>query len=281
LQERYGEIKLFLNSEIYFKQITTYFTCDSTSGIKLSNEQLQEFYPRFNALVPQLLSSCNNINVGRITVLYIWLRYFKTWVSEECLFETLENIDLLWVADISYKELSYVLVRLDEYDTTKEYIRDNWGDYFTAAVTASTDGDDIRSILGWFEHYEIDNWSSNKSFITELGSQVNQLYTADDIDLSRKHEGIISAYYEGYHSEALRMVEEKISDDYSNFLSDCGLSDFYDEFHKNADYDSQKILDNFVESYQTPEDDYDPGERIQSNSPGLDEDGAIQKLFER
>lgn len=281
LQERYVEIKRIFNSVIYFKQITTYFTCDSTGGVELSKEQLQELYPQFNVLIPQLLSSCENINIGRVTVLYIWLRYFRTRVSEEYLIETLENTNLFLIDGVSYKELSYVLSKLDEYNSTKEYIRNNWGDYFTAAISTASDSDDIKSILKWFDYYEIEDWSSNKNFMLEVESQVNQLYTVDDIDLSRKQDGIVNAYYEGCHSEALKIVEEKISNDYFNFLNNCGLSDFYDEFHKSADYDAQNVLDNFLEGLNTPDDDYDPGERIRSNSQGLDEDGAIQKLFER
>lgn len=281
LQNRFGEIRRIINSVIYFEQITIYFGIDSTAGIELSQEQLKDYYPQFNALIPQLLSFSEDIDAGRVTVLYIWLRYFRELIAEEQLIETLKETDLFFTNDLKSGEISYVLSSLDMYDSTKEYIVDNWEAFFIPAVKVADDSYSLKIIVSWFDHYEIEDWSSNQTFISALGSQVNQLYSADDVDLSDKSEGIISAYYEGFHSQALEIVENKISDNYFDFLKDCGLSDFYDEFHGNADYDSLKILDDVVESYNVLDDDYDPMERIQSNSSSGDENEAIYRLFER
>lgn len=282
LKERYAEVKRVLHSVAYFKQITGYFRPDTASGIKLTSTQLKQYYPQFNLLVAQLLASSEDEMVGNITLLYILLEYFPTLVTEERLYKIITETDLTFASAVAHREIRHVLNKLDEYTSTQKYIKEHWRNFFTAAIESATDSYDVANVLGLFDYYEVykEDWSEDESFVEALKSKVNQLYSTEDVDLSNKQESIADAYYSGYKEHALSIVEEKISDDYLSFLSDCDLSDYYEQFYNDADIDSQSILDSVLESYGRHDDDYDPRERG-DYSPSVNEDTAIQRLFER
>ncbi|HMF73068.1 MAG TPA: restriction endonuclease [Flavitalea sp.] len=282
LGERYSETKRILYSAVYFKQITGYFTPESSNGIKLTATQLKLFYPKFNAILPNLLSSSNDEMTGNISALYILLNYFRDLVTEERLLEIITETDLSFATGVSFKELIFILNKLDEYTSTQKYIQENWEDFFSAAIEAANDSYDISKVLDLFTYYELyeEDWSANPRFMSAVQSRVNELYSSDDLDLSSKQDTIFNAYYAGYHERALDIVAEKISDDYTNFLNDCSLSNYYEQFYPQADLDTQGVLDTFIGSYNT-HDDYDPGDRMVSSPSVFNEDSAIQQLFER
>jgi Restriction endonuclease/ATPase family associated with various cellular activities (AAA) len=283
LQERFSEIKRILYSATYFKQITGYFKIDSATGIQLTQSQLNQYYPQFNLLLPDLLASSGDEMIGNITTIYILLNYFPALTTEERLLKIVTDTDLFLSTNVNYKELTFVLNKLDEYSSTQKYIKEHWQDFFTAAIESSTDSYDISNVLGLFQYYELykEDWSADSTFMSATKTRVNELYSSDDLDLSNKQDRIFDAYYSGYHDRALDIVQEKISDDYIDFLNDCDLSDYYDEFYTGADFDTQGLLDSFLESYGNNDDDYDPSDRIQSSSQPFNEDSAIQQLFER
>jgi len=282
LKERFSEIKRILNSAVYFKQITAYFRSDSSNGIKLTEAQLKQYYPQFNLLVPDLLASSKDEMVGNITLLYILLEYFPTQITEERLAKIITETDLSFSSNVNHLELRFVLNKLDEYSSTQEYINEYWQEFFIAAIESASDSYDISNVLGIFAYYELyeEDWSNDSVFLAALKSRVNQLYSCDDLDLSSKQDRIHDAYYSGYKERALSIVEEKISDDYLSFLSDCNLLDYYEQFYQDADIDSQSVLESVLESYGDHDDDYYPSDRTDS-SPILNEDSAIERLFER
>ncbi|OCB75540.1 hypothetical protein B0A79_23800 [Flavobacterium piscis] len=282
LKDHTTEVKRILYSVVYFKQITTYFRSDSSNGIKLSQPLLKQYYLRFNKLVPKLLDSCKDKMSGNITLLYILLQYFPDIVTEERLLQILSTNDLKSSQNVNYNEINFVLFKIDEYNTTNTYIKANWQEYFTVAIEAATESYDISSILGMFGYYELDeeDWSKDEAFMSAVQLRVNQLYSAGDADLSKEHDDIFRNYHRGYTNEALSLVEQGLSNDYLNFLNNCNLSNYYEEFYDYADIDSSSVLSSLVDDYGSRDDNYDPSDRI-SHSQTFDENSEIERLFER
>ncbi|PXY45234.1 nSTAND3 domain-containing NTPase [Flavobacterium hydrophilum] len=282
LKDHTTEVKRILYSVAYFKQITTYFRSDSTTGIKLSETLLKNYYFRFNKLLPKLLDSCRDKMSGNITLLYILLQYFPDIVTEERLLQILSTTDLKSCQYVDYNEINFVLRKIDEYNTTNSYIKSHWQEYFTVAIEAAKESYDISSILGMFGYYELneDDWSKDEDFMSAVQLRVNQLYSAGDADFSKEQDDIITNYHRGYTDEALSLVQQGLSNDYLNFLNNCDLSNYYEEFYDYADIDSSSVLSSLVDDYGSRDDDYDPSGRITRNRT-IDENSEIDRLFER
>ena len=282
LKDHSTEVKRILCSATYFKQITGYFRSDSSNGIKLSQNYLKLYYKQFIALSPTLLASSKDEMSGNITLLYVLLNYFQKLVPEEKLLEILTDTDVTYSQNNNYNEIKSVLNKLDEYASTLEYVKTNWQHFFIGAIESSTDSYELSSIFGAFGYYELyeEDWSQDEDFMTTVKWKVNQLYSTADIDFSYNRDRIWDSYYEGYKSEALAIVKDKIEEDYLQFLNNCDLSSFYDQFYQDADIDSSSILDSLIDDFRNRDDDYYPYEKS-NNKTIVDEDSAINQLFER
>jgi DNA polymerase III delta prime subunit len=282
LRDNYAEVKRILHSIAYFKQLTSYFKSYGTNAIALSTKQLSLFYPIFCERLPNLLTNVSHRMTAQLKHIYILLNYFKDLFSEEELLELVSETDLTYAKNVDHKEIMGVLGDIYLYDSVQGYIKANWQDFFQMAVETALDSGDIKSILeelGYYEVYE-EIWSADEDFRTTLKYRVNHLYSTDDIDLSDKQDQISDSYYGGYRDHAKAIVEEKVTNDYSDFLSDCDLSQFFQEFYEYADIDTESLVDSMLESH-SDYDDYDPSERISNSPPPFNEDEAIRQLFER
>jgi len=191
-------------------------------------------------------------------------------------------MDLTCAKNVDHAELMWVLSEIFSYDNVQRHIKQNWKDFFHIAVETARDSGDLKNITEELCYYEVDEeeWSMDEDFRAALKYRVNQLYSTDDIDLSDKQDRIFDSYYSGYRENTQSIVEQKVADDYSDFISDCNLSQFLDEFYEYADIDIQSLIDSVLEN-QIQHDDYDPSERISNSPPPINEDEAIRRLFER
>ncbi len=281
LRERFSEVKRILFSAVYFKQITTYFSPESDSGVVLTSEQLLQFFPRFNKKLENMLDACIDSMAGQVSILFIYLRYFREHVNEERLLEIVSDTDL-FLANVSFKELYYVLNNLDTYTTTQEYITAHWPNFFTRAIEVAADSYQISTVLDVLNYYEVyeEDWCQHSVFMSTIKETVNGLYTTNDVDLSSHEENLIYSYFEGYSDRALEIVEEKIADDYANFLNDCSLSNYFEPFYQDTYFDAPGLLDSYMENVSQP-DEYEPEDRLPGFSNVVDEATAIDRLFER
>lgn len=284
LKENFSEVKRILHAVVYFKQITGYFRADSSEGIKLTHGQLKKYYSHFEELVPTLMESQDDEMQARVTLLYIHLKYFHDFVTEKRLLEIVKATDLSFSENLKFNEIRYVMTKLDEYPQTLSYVRENWQRFFTGAINAALDSSDISTILGAFTYYDLidDDWSKDEDFLYNLKWKVNHIYSPIDLDFSYKSDRICNSYYEGYPTQALEMVEEEILQDYSKFLDNCDLSQFFDKFYEDSDIDSKEVLDTLIDGYGSRDDDYYPTHNRAPNEHFIeDEDTAIDRLFER
>lgn len=282
LKDHSAEVKRILDSALYFKQITSYFRADSSNGIKLSQNYLKAYYNQFLVLSPALLASCKDQMSGKITLLYVLLNYFKKLVPEERLLEILTYTDITYSQNNNYNEIKFVLNKLDEYGTTQQYVKTNWQHFFIGAIDSVTDNYELSSVFGAFGYYDLyeEDWSLDSDFVTSVKWKVNQLYSTGDIDFTHDRSTICDYYFDGYKKDALRILEDKIAEDYLQFLTNCDLSNFYEQFYQDADFDSQSILDSLIDDFRNQDDEYYPYEKSNSTTI-IDEDSAINQLFER
>jgi len=282
LRDNQAEVRRILYSVTYFKQITSYFKSYGTNAIALGSEQLGFFFPIFYERLPRLLANAPDLMTGQLNQLYILLYYFKDQVTEEDLLKIVIDMDLTCAKNVDHAELMWVLSEIFSYDNVQRHIKQNWKDFFHIAVETARDSGDLKNITEELCYYEVDEeeWSMDEDFRAALKYRVNQLYSTDDIDLSDKQDRIFDSYYSGYRENTQSIVEQKVADDYSDFISDCNLSQFLDEFYEYADIDIQSLIDSVLEN-QIQHDDYDPSERISNSPPPINEDEAIRRLFER
>ena len=102
--------------------------------LRLLKKQLRSYYAQFEIILPSLIESNNNQIASNITTLYILLKFFRTQVTEERLFDILSDEKIYSSNDIDFSQLGHVLNKLSEYASTKEYINDNWEEFFIAAI---------------------------------------------------------------------------------------------------------------------------------------------------
>jgi hypothetical protein len=284
LRERWSEAKRIVYSAIYFKQITKYFDVPPIFGseIEIPQNELPDFYNRFNKMLPSLVASASDETEGNISALFVLVRFFFNFVPEEQLLSLVQNIDFSTASDASASEMRFVFNHLDERVGIRKFIHENWERFFVPAINVSTDSDDINRFLQMFSNYELseDEWSTNARFMSVLKEKVNALYSTDDIDLASNRDAIRRAYYRDEFGDALDIVESEIADDYSTFLDNCGLAAYFQEFYSKEDYDGERLLDRFISRYESS-DDYDPGERVSSGPKVENEETAIRNLFQR
>ncbi|WP_158829335.1 restriction endonuclease [Mucilaginibacter lacusdianchii] len=285
LRDNSAEVKRILNSISYFGQLTGYFQTLPSKAITLEPEQLGHYYPIYCKRLPQLIANVGDPVNGKLKHLYILLHYFQALVTEVELLEIIEGMDLTYAKNVDHKELMSVISTIYYYDEVKKYISSHWLDFFHIAVETARDRGDLKNITEELGYYEIDEdeWSSNDDFRRALRYSVNHLYSTDDLDLSGVDYGVYDIdgdYYSDYQGRVMAAIEDKVVSDYDEFLSDCNLSQFSQEFYEYADIDTQGLFNNYIENRDT-HDDYDPGDRINRSPSPVNEDEAIRQLFER
>jgi DNA polymerase III delta prime subunit len=279
-----AEVNRILYSTSYFGQLTSYFKSYATNSIALSSEQLAHYYPVYCQRLPVMLANAADIMTGQLNHLYILLHYFRNQVTEADLLPIIEDMDLTYAKKIDHAEWQSVLSSVYDYDLIRRHIKTHWQQFFNIAAETARDTSDLKNITEELDYYEVfeDEWSMDDDFRDALKYRANQLYNTDDLDFSDIQERIGDAegYYADYSEKAMSIIEDKIAGDYDDFLSDCNLSQFFEEFYEYADIDKQSLLNNVLQDHGNY-DDYDPSDRISSSPPPFNEDEAIRQLFER
>lgn len=285
LKARPAEQKRILFSAAYTRQITNYFMPGITNGIVFPAEHLAEFYERFQILAPKMIGHAINTNACRLIILRIYVTFFLYHVDQDTLMSELTAIDPRALDGVAFSELKDVLDQLDEFPDAEAHIRGHWTAYFIAMVELAEDSMDIHRIIRLLRIYGIaqEEWEAEETFMKVLMRKVNECYasTANDLDIQADEEEIVTAYRESGRSDAIWLVQEKMQEDYSVFLKDCGLEDFHDEFVTEVDFDGDILFSKVIdEDYD--HDDYEPGLQTPAESfPWDDEEKKIERLFER
>lgn len=280
LRAKPDEQKRIFFAAKYFIQLTKYFSTYDIKVLKLSPPQQEEYYKWFkeNSILTRNIDSKSSSD--KITILYVYLSIFDTWVTEEVLIEILKRINLKETLSCDYYELTFILEFLNEYPSTKIFVQKNWIPIFTEAFKSAIDSVSFTNIVKLLGNYEITPsiWSSNEIFISKVGSKINDTFLdGNDFDLDSNRDEILHP-----ENNSAQIVRNMIEEQFFSFLEECNLTELHDRLINNLDIDEDKIARRFLinSEYDVEADGYDPVS-INSDEKPFDEIREIEHLFER
>lgn len=285
LRERPAEQKRILFSAAYFIQLTKYFTPGITDGLFFPEDQRAAFYAAFRQLLPSLIENAVDETAGGISALYIMFVFFPRQRNEADIIAVFQDLEFYFMSQVKLFEFKSAFSYLADIENAREAITENWETIFSGAFELAQDSSDFSTLLELMELYDIyqSTWAVVPSFVSTVCSAVNVCYGGIEVDLSSCVQEVMDARGEGFEGDALQIIEDTIAEDYAQFLHDCELSDFHDEFIRSADFNAQGHLNSLIEQHSHSDDDDDYRSHIQNDdrSSQFDERTAIERLFER
>lgn len=285
LRGRPAEQKRILFSAAYFIQLTKYFTPGITGGLVFPEGQLAAFYTAFWQLLPSLIDNARDETGGGISALYVMFAFFPKQRNEADIIEVFQDLEFYFMSEVKLSEFKFVFSYLTDIEEARDAVTENWVTIFSGAFELAQDSSDFSTLLELMELYDIYQgmWAAVPGFVSTVGSAVNVCFGSMEVDLSSCVQEVMDARGEGFEGDALQIIEDNIAEDYAQFLHDCELSDFHDEFIRSADFNARGHLNSLIEQHSHSDDDDDYRSHIQNDdrSSQFDERTAIERLFER
>lgn len=279
-----SEQRRILFSAAYFEQYTKYFDPVLSQKIVLSKNLRKDVYEHFLGNSDKLFSIETKQDLS-LKTLYVHLDFFIELVEEKIVLELLKRIEFDLLNDTQLSELKYCLEYLDEFESSKAYVKDNWNYVFIKLLDQCEDGYDISNFLEFMEGYGIErgDWKKSMTFINSLEKTTKSIFEshARDIDLSEREDEIFNSLRKGDEHSALEIIQEIVFDDYNRFLEQCNLDEFRDDFIDDVNFSVRDHFDVIKENFYYEDSEHEPRFHTDPYDSIEDEDRAIHNLFDR
>jgi DNA polymerase III delta prime subunit len=282
IKENDDEKIRLLYSLCYVRQLSYFFHPSNKDQIKLSTNDLKDFFPYFQELTPSLKPIGKESKA--VEILYIYLLYFPRHVSVSLVSGWLDTLREETITENQFARLLLILESLTVLSDVKEKITEHWDYYIIDLIQQANSMEELKSVIVLFEKYGISliEFLSDKENKEHLQGSLNAIFTqiSNDEDFSYNLEDIMHTYYSGEEDEAKSMVTDKLWDMYTDLITECGLSSFQDDFVDDIDLNDREVFYTLVRNYG-PSDDYDRADYDASRPDNIDVYAQIDELFSK
>lgn len=280
IKNRPDEMERIFFSARFFEQITGYFK-GGEDYFNIPEDRREDYYKVFRERSQQMLLLGGSKGSKQLTILFVFATQFREYCCEKEMFDLITEVDTS-NTDIDFTVFSTVLDFVVRFPTIEKLINSEWRQFLALGIQIARYVDEIAECLEIFKKYGItkDMFEGEKEFMEILASEANFKFQAwiDDIDFSR-HRDLVSRD-SGYFEYNTGIVEDEISDTFSEFLEACSLLEYRDHLWESIEFDAYRIIDKLVEEWGRDDDDYDRSRTFRSERIENPDD-EINNLFDR